>query len=160
MSQPGETRAGLLNIIAACIVAGGLLGSALIVAHRPAVVAASPGTRPALPAPGATQPPITQASAAAQFRAQVLAAPTLHTFVFKKTTYTLADVHVTQVIYDLKQDVFTLSYTYAWQPAMPSDGPQNNYTQFSNNGYGDYYGTVILNPDDGMHGPHATVTLK
>lgn len=160
MSQPGETRTGLLNIIAACIVAGGLLGSALIVAHRPAVVATLPGTRAALPAPGAIQPPITQASAAAQFRTQVLAAPTLHTLVFKKAAYTLADVHVTQVEYDFKQDVFTLSYTYAWQPAMPPDGPQNDDTQFSNNGYGDYYGTVVLSPVFQGTGQNATVMLK
>lgn len=160
MSQLGETRTGLLNIVAACIIAGGLIGGALIVAHRPAVIATSPGTRPAVPAPGAIQPPITQASASSQLRTQVLAAPALHTFVFKKTTYTLADVKVTQVDYDAKNDLFTLHYTYAWQPAMPPDGPQNDYTQLSNNGYGDYYGTALVSKGIGIPGQTATVTLK
>lgn len=160
MSQLGETRTGLLNIIAACIVAGGLLGSALILTHRPAVMATPSGTRPALPAPGETQPPITQAAAAAQFRAQVLAAPTLHTLVYKGVMHTLVDVQATQVIYNAQTDTFALFPTYTWQPAMPPDEPQDNAANFANDGYGLYHGTVILNPDDGMHGPHATVTLK
>ncbi len=139
MNQLGETRTGLLNIIAACIIAGGLIGGALIQTHRPAVVASEPGTRPAVSAPGATQPPITQASAAQQFRTQVLAAPSLHTFVFNKAIHTLVDVKVTQVIYDPKRDAFTLSYTYIWQPTMPTGGPQNGADTFVNDGYGHYY---------------------
>ncbi len=160
MSQPGETRAGLLNIIAACIVAGGLLGGALILAHRPAVMATSSGTRAALPAPGETQPPITQASAAAQLRTQVLAAPTLHTFVFKKTTYTLVDVKATQVLYEAKDDQFLISYTYVCQPIMPSGGPQDDFTSFSNDGYRHYYGFATVGAVNKEGGQNATVALK
>lgn len=160
MSQPGDTHAGLLNIVAACIIAGGLIGGALITTHRPAVVATPSGTRAALPAPGAMQPPITQESAAAQLRTQVLAAPALHAFVSRKVTYTLADVKVTQVTYDAKEDTFMLHYTYIWQPAMLPGGPQDDYNASTNDGYGHYYGTVFLSPDEGMSGPHATVTLK
>ncbi len=160
MSQPGETRMGLLNIIAACIIAGGLIGGALIVAHWPAVMATPSSTRPALPAPGATQPPITQASAATQLRTQVLAAPTLHTLVYKGVTHMLTDVRVTQVIYNATTDTFALLPTYTWQPVMPPDGPQGNAADFANDGYGLYHGTVFPGPQDGEDDPHATVTLK
>lgn len=139
MRTGGETRTGLLNIIAACIIAGGLVGGALILAHRPVGTGSALGARTTVPAARLTTPPISQASAAAQLRAQVLAVPTLHTFVLKKTTYTLADVKVTQVIYDPKRDAFSLRYTYIWQPTMPTDGPRDGTDTFVNDGYGRYY---------------------
>lgn len=117
-------------------------------------------TRAAVPVPGAIQPPITQASAAAQFRAQVLAAPTLHAFVFKKATYTLVDVKVTQVLYEAKDDQFLISYTYACQPVMPPGGPQGDVATLSNNGYGQYYGFATVGAVNREGGQNATVTLK
>lgn len=160
MRTGGDTRTGLLNIIAACIIAGGLVGGALIIAHRPLGTGSALGARTTVPAARLTTPPITQASASAQLRAQVLAAPTLHTFVFKKATYTLVDVKVTQVIYEAKDDTFTIRYTYVWQPAMPPGGPQDEYATFSNDGYGHYYGAVVLSPVFQGSGQNADVTLK
>ncbi len=160
MSQWGETRTGLLNIIAACIIAGGLIGGALILTHRPSVIVTSPGMRGAVPAPTAMQPPITQASASAQLRAQVLAAPTLHMFVFKKATYTLVDVKVTQVIYEADKDTFMLYYANVWQPAMPPGGPQDDEAILTNDGYGHYYGFATVGVDNGEPFQHADVTLK
>lgn len=160
MRTGGETRTGLLNIIAACIIAGGLIGGAVILAHRPLGTGSALGARTTVPAARLTTPPITQASATSQFRAQVLAAPTLHTLVYKGVTHTLTDVRATQVIYDATTDTFALFPTYTWQPVMPPGTPQDNAANFANDGYGLYHGTVILSPDDGMHGPHADVMLK
>lgn len=89
-------------------------------------------------------PPIAQESAQEQFRAQVLAAPTVHTCLHNKIAYTLADVKVTQVIYSAKEDVFTINFNWGWLPAMPSDGPGSDTSTLQNDGYGHYYGTVYL----------------
>lgn len=113
--------------------------------------------------PGAklmTMPPITQEAAREQFRAQVLAAPKLHTFLENRITYTMSDVNVTQVLYSAKDDTFTLLYDLSWQPTMPSDGPQSGTATFSPDGYGHYYGIVITRPGEGSIAQYAYVTLK
>ncbi|MDQ2800940.1 MAG: hypothetical protein M3Y13_15010 [Armatimonadota bacterium] len=105
-------------------------------------------------------PPITQEAAQEQFRAQVLAAPKLHTFLDNHVTHTLSDVKVTQVLYSAKDDTFTLLYDLSWQPAMPSGGPQSDTATLNNDGYGHYYGPVIIRPGDSDIAQYAYVTIK
>jgi len=101
------------SLIAPGLVSVSLLASALIIAHRPPAVSLSPAipraAAEAIAAPVLPPPPIAQASAAMQFRTQVLTAPTLHTFVYKGLTYTLTDLKVTQVIYKAKEDFLRLT---------------------------------------------------
>lgn len=148
------------SLLPACIVAASLIVSALIIAHRPpppAPVVAPASTPSARPV---TMPPIAQASAQQQFRAQVLATPALHTFVYNKQTYTLTDVHVKQVIYSAKDDNFTITYDWVWLPAMPHGGPQSDYSVLSNDGYGHYYGGAVLSPVMGGSGQNADITIR
>ncbi|MDQ2798052.1 MAG: hypothetical protein M3Y13_00230 [Armatimonadota bacterium] len=146
------------NIVAACIIAAGLIAASLIVAHKP--VSALTNAVPMLPsARPIAMPPITQEAAQEQFQAQVLAAPKLHTFLYNRITHTLSDVKATQVLYSAKDDTFTIPYDLSWQPVMPSGGPQSYYATFNNDGYGHYYGTVII-PGDSNRSQYADVTLK
>ena len=153
-------RSNVSSLLAACIVAAALIASALIVTHRP--MASSTSLVPVLTptATPAVAPPIAQPSAQEQFRAQVLAAPSLHTFLDKGKAYTLADVKVKQVTYSAKDDTFTIFYDWTWQPGPPPDNPQNDSATLSNDGYGHYYGTVVLSPIVGGSGQNADVTIK
>jgi hypothetical protein len=152
VTELGTTRGkgSASPIIAACVIAAGLIGAALIVAHRPP----SPATITAR----AVAPPITQESARQQFRSQVLAAPALHTYSDHGTSYTLSDIRVSQVIYTLKDDTFTLVYDWVWQPSV-STTDLDNSTTFSNDGYGHYFGSVVFSatPDVRLQ---ADVTLR
>lgn len=148
------------SIIAACIVAAALIASALIVSHRPAAGgSAQPTSIPS--AKPVAMPPIGQESAQEQFRAQVLAAPTLRTFLYGGKTYTLTDVKVTRVLYTAKDDDFLVSYDWIWQPAMPPDGPNADFCGLSNDGYGHYYGVASISPAVGGTAQDTTdVTIK
>ena len=147
-------------IIAACIVAAGLIASALIVAHRPAITGENilPVTTPV--AKPMVMPPISQASVQEQFRAQVLAAPALHSFPYNGKRYTLADIKVNQITYAPKEDTFTVTYNYVWQPAMPPSGPQNSLCQLTNDGYSHYHDTAVIStlPDGILQS--ADITIK
>ncbi len=160
-----------LSLIAPGLVSISLLASALIIAHRPPTPAFSASTvRPSavsgvVSAPVLPPPPITQASAAAQFRAQVLAAPTLHTLLYKGQTYTLADLKVTQVIYTVKDDSFQIKFDWVWQPNLPAGATIHDFSILTNDGYNHYFGSAVFNP--GYNGysnaaplPSADVTLK
>lgn len=152
------------SLIAPGLVSVSLLASALILAHRPPAVSPTPAipraASEAVAAPVLSAPPITQASAAAQFRTQALAAPTLHTILYKGQTYTLADVKVTQVTYTAKDDYFRLNYDWVWQPVMPAGGPQSDSSPMTNDGYGHYYGPAVLSPIVGGSGQNADITIK
>lgn len=153
-----------LSLIAPGLVSVSLLASALIIAHRPPAVSPAPAipraAAEAIAVPVLPPPPIAQASAAAQFRTQVLTAPTLHTFLYKGQKYTLTNINVTQVIYTFKDDYFRLNYDWVWQPAMPSDGPRSDYSLLTNDGYGHYYGPAVLSPIMGGSGQNADITIK
>ena len=149
------SRSHLLNLVAACVVAFGLIAASLILAHRPPAVVVRAAASPALPVP-----PITQDSAGSQFRTLMLAAPALHTFRYSGTTYTLSDVQVTQVVYAPKDDNYTIVYNYVWQPAMPSGGPQSDSTTLSNDGFGHYYSPVSLPASIGPSSQNAYITIR
>jgi hypothetical protein len=152
-------RTNLANIVAACIIAVGLITAALIVTDRPVSVLTN--TVPVMSsAKSIVMPPITQEAAQEQFQAQVLAAPKLHTFLSNRVTHTLSDVKVTQVLYSAKDDTFTVLYDLTWQPAMSSDGPQSGTATLSNDGYGHYYGIVIIRSGEGNVAQYAYVTIK
>ena len=95
-----------------------------------------------------------------QFRAQVLAAPTLHNFLYNGKRYALTDIKVNQVIYTAKDDDFTLPYDCVWQPVMPRGGPQGGYCNLNNDGYGHYYGTAVTVNPSGNDTPSGDVTVK
>ncbi len=147
------------NIIAACIVAASLLGAALILAHRPdAALSNAVFTGPGVKTMAV--PPITQEAAREQFRAQVVAAPKLHTFSLNHIDYTLSDVAVTQVLYSAKDDTFTVIYDLTWQPAMLKSGPQGGSASLNNDGYGHYFGVVSLASFGSFGDQDVDVTIK
>lgn len=157
------------SLIAPGLVSVSLLTSALIVAHRP------PAVSPALTSPHDTlgaaalpvlpTPPITQASAAAQFQKQTLAAPSLHTILYKKQTYTLTDIKVTQVIYTAKDDNFQVKFDWVWQPDAPAGAIVHDVSILTNDGYNHYFGQAVFNPGynsypSGAALPSADVTIR
>jgi len=152
------------SLIAPGLVSVSLLASALIIAHRPPAVSLSPAipraAAEAIAAPVLPPPPIAQASAAMQFRTQVLTAPTLHTFVYKGLTYTLTDLKVTQVIYKAKEDFFEIDSRWVWQPVMPAGTTPTDQAYFTNDGYGHYHGIASFSPAYGVVGPQADIILK
>lgn len=106
-------------------------------------------------------PPITQESAWGQFRAQVLTAPKLNTFVYNHVTYTLSDVKESpELSYSAKDDDFDVFYDLVWQPAMPSGGPQGGSATLTNNGYGHYFGLVGFSSAESDNSQNAYVTIK
>lgn len=149
MNQHGQTRTGLLNIVAACIIAGGLIGGALIFTHGPGGAVSAAGA-----------PPLSQAPASAQRRAQVLPALPLPVFPLPGTTHTGTPVKITQVTHSAKDGQSTDTFTYAWQPDPPPLAPLNDVMSLDNAGFGLHSRSANPSPDDGMNGPHANVTLK
>lgn len=142
-------RFDMSSLVAACIIAVALLAAALIVTQRPTISGGNPLPALAGSAPAAkpmSMPPITQASAQEQFRAQVLAAPTLHTFLRNGKAYTLTDVKVERVVYSAKDDNFSIVFTWVWQPAMPGGDSQSDSATLNNDGYGHYYGSGSFRP--------------
>ncbi len=153
-------RSDVSILAAACIVSVSLIVSAVIVVHRPAASGSVPASVSADFAKPTGTPPIAQASVQEQFRAQVLAAPTLHSYRFDGKTYTLTDIKVDQVVYTAKDDSFAIFYSYTWQPAMPADGPQSSGCDLNNDGYGHYYGTASLSSPVDENGQNVDVTIK
>lgn len=147
------------NIVAASILGVSLIASALIVTSKPLGSTGQNATVSSA-AKLTVTPPISQQSVAKQFREQLLAAPTVHTFIHKKQKYTLADVKLNQIIYDAKTDVFTLMYEWVWQPRSPFGRPHESYTTLDNDGYGHYYGIVVLSPESSGTGQNTNVTIR
>ena len=168
MESPNPTsRPNLTNIIAACIVAAGLVSAARIVSQRPvlstmSVQAAQSTTSPASMPIGRPlpSPPLSQETIWEQVRTQVLAAPALQAFRYKNVDYKLSDVTVSEISYVPKEDVFSASLHWVWQPAMPSGGPQEVSLVLSNNGYNQYSGSAVLSPIYGGSGQNADICVK
>lgn len=148
-----ETPASRINlsiIVAACIIAVGLVSSARILAQRPVP---GPNDMPARPVTAATTvqrlalPPFTQESVKEQIRAQTLAAPNMQTYRFHGVVYRLSDVTVSEVSYSAKDDAFFAILNRVWLPAMPADGPNSTAVSLNNNGYNQYAGAVFLSPE-------------
>ncbi len=135
-------RSDVSVLAAACIVSASLIVSAVIVVHRPMVSGVVPASAAAVKPTGT--PPIAQASVQEQFRAQVLAAPTLHSYRYNGKAYTLTDIKVNQVVYTAKDDDFTINYDFVWHPTMPSSGPQDSFCLLKNDGYGHYCDTAVV----------------
>lgn len=159
VSDPQATRSSLSTVLAACIVAAGLIGAALIITHKPpatAIVSAKP----------ATLPPITQESARDQIRAQVLASPKLHAWTYRKINYVLQDIQVKpdDVSYSAKDDAFEVSYHLVMQPMPPSGIDPEGNAIFTNDGYNHYSGGVSVDQVSGEPGNQVivsdTVTIK
>lgn len=158
-----------LSLIAPGLVCISLLASALIVAHRPPAVSpaltSSRAASETVAVPVLPLPPITQVAAAAQLRTQVLAAPTLHTILYKGQTYTLTDIKVTQVIYTAKDDSFQIKFDWVWQPNEPAGAVVHDLSILTNDGYNHYFGQAVFNPGynsypDGVALPSADITIK
>lgn len=131
------SRLNLSNIIAACIVAMGLVTSANIVAQRPGTSVSTVSARPLAP------PPLSQETIIEQVRRQVLAAPNLQTYPYNGVAYKLSDATISQIHYSTKDDTFTVVLDWVWQPVMPTEGPQRTQISLSNNGYNEYLGAAV-----------------
>ena len=151
------------NIIAACIVGVSLIVAAAIVAQRPVALA------PLISPTGAASqqvvdgrpkvaPPIAQDSVARQFHDQVMSAPEVHTVQYANQTYTLSDIKVEQVTYSAKTDQFGLVYKWVWPADAPTELPDEATADFTNDGYGHYYGSAFLITNNAHQ--HASVTLR
>ena len=84
----------LTGVAAACILSGGLIAAATIDSHKSVPVVRIGAAIQAGSQIMAATPPITQASASDQFRAQLLSSPKLHPLKFNGTDYVLTDVKV------------------------------------------------------------------
>ncbi|MGC4043371.1 MAG: hypothetical protein QM758_06170 [Armatimonas sp.] len=142
--ETSTSRLNLSNIIAACIVAGGLVTSARIVAQRPLASTSPPSLVTVQSARPLESPPLSQETIREQVRTQVLQSPDLQTYTYEKVAYKLSDAIIAQVSYTAKDDTFLVGLEWAWQPAMPSDGPHYTYLTLGNNGYNEYTGTVTI----------------
>ena len=144
------SRFNLSNIIAASIVALGLVAAALIMTHR-----SQARTTDAPSAKFTVAPPITQESVGKQFRTQMLAAPNLHTVHVGGVTATLTDVEVSRVVYLPKDDAYHISFNYVWQPDISQNVAGGDDPTLTNDGYGNYFGYVTFNNDTSV-----SVTMK
>lgn len=162
MESPAS-RFNVSNIIAACIVAAGLVSAAHIIADRPDTPQHTVAVPPAPPAdavPRLAAPPLSQESVRDQVREQTLASPKIQTFRYNKVVYNLSDVVVSRVSYDAKEDAFLVVLDWVWQPTMPAGGPNHAYVTLSNNGYNQYVGTAILSTTYGGTDQSAILCIK
>jgi len=144
------SRFNLSNIIAASIVALGLVAAALIMTHRPQAI-----TTDVPSAKSVVTPPMTQESVGQQFHTQILAAPNLHTVHVGGVTATLTDVEVSRVVYSPKDDTYHISFNYDWQPDISQNVAGGDDPTLTNDGYGHYFGYVTFNNDTSV-----LVTMK
>lgn len=128
INAPGS-RFNLSNVIAACIVAIGLVTAALIMTHRPRATATDISL-----AKSVATPPFTQEAVGQQFRAQMLAAPALHTVYVRGVTAPLKDVDVSRVVYSLKDNTCQIQFSYDWQPDISGNVSVGDYPVLSSDG--------------------------
>ncbi len=158
------SRLNMSNIIAACIVAVGLVSSARIIAQGWKEHAALPSSAISVQASQSgrplASPPLSQETIQEQIRQQVLASPGLQSVAYNGISYRLSNVALSQITYNAKEDTFSAVVNYTWQPAMPSEGPQQGYVTLKNNGYNQYTGTVFLTRKYGEESQYADVCVK
>jgi len=135
-------RANLTNVVAACILSGGLIAAAIINSHRPTVVA--PGGAPVVVSAALPTPPIDQDSAKEQIKRQVLSSPVLQNLSSDGHPYGLLDVTVTTLDYRAKDDQFDVVFDTVWKAGAPLPPPVTGMATLSNDGYGHYTGAVSL----------------
>ncbi|RYG65760.1 hypothetical protein EON80_16740, partial [bacterium] len=112
------------NILAACIVGGCLIASALINSRGSAVAGEGESSFPG--AKVTVTPPFAQDHVQEQFRKQLLAAPTLQTYKVNGKTYTLKDIDVTRVTYNAEKDFFTVSFHWVWKEGKAPESWNNS----------------------------------
>ena len=136
-------RANLTNVVAACILSGGLITAAIINSHRPTVVGAG-GAPVVVSAAALPTPPIDQDSAKDQVKRQVMGSPALQSLTNNGHTYSLADVIVTTMDYRAKDDQFDVIFDTVWKSGAPLTLPVTGTITLSNDGYGHYTGPVNI----------------
>jgi hypothetical protein len=156
--EANTPRHNLSIIIAASILAVGLVSSARIIAQRPARVASA--AQPVRTVPDLPAPPITQESVKKQVREQVLAAPRVQTLHYDGGVYHLSDAKVAQVTYSVKEDIFVVLLDWEWIPAMLPGGPRQVRIVLENNGYNQYVGSAMLHPPGNDFMESADICVK
>ncbi len=160
MSSPSPSRPNFTSIVAACILSGGLIASAIINSRKPAPVIAPGGVvvsaegRAVLPTP-----PISKESMTAQVTAQLMASPQLQSVTSDvlmnggdppplqkagKSVCKLMGVTVDQIQYDAKDDTFFVVVSPTYQTATGKNIVTHDYFTFRNDGYNNYIDEYYL----------------